>query len=80
MATRSGYDLPHQLPRLGHDGQDGRAGRACPRPEQGDLLPVPLEGVDVVRDPLDGHGHVQQAVVAGRVVVAGGEEPEGAQP
>ena len=39
-----------------------------------------LEGVDVVVDPLEGHGHVQQAVVARGVVVARRQEAQRTQP
>ena len=39
-----------------------------------------LEGVHVVVDPLEGHGHVQQAVVARGMVVARRQEAQRTQP
>ena len=39
-----------------------------------------LESIDVVVDPSEGHGHVQEAVVAGGVVVPCAEEAQCTKP
>ena len=46
---------------------------------QCDPLSVSLEAIDVVVDPLERHGHVEEAVVAWRMVVAGRQKAQGSQ-
>ena len=71
---------PDHGPGLGHHREDAGSRGPGVGPEQGDLVPIALERVGVVVDPLDGQRHVEEAVVTGGVVVARAEEAERTEP
>ena len=41
-----------------------------------DSVPIALETVDIIINPLERHGHVQQSIIPRRVMITGAQEPE----